>query len=448
MQEPSDAPAFSLRRTLKLGSFHIGSAFSDILIAGVWNRILITELAINATPVAFLAALRYLIAPLIIWIGHRSDTQPLLGRRRLSYIYLGRLLIWLSLPLLPLVVLELARDSGSPLGWVLALAIFLLYGLGTLISGSPFLALVRESAPPAKQGLAVVIVQTVLLSGFAIVPIVYAIAMPDYSPAAFWRLVGVAMVGAAITWLFSVWGEERAKPSVTEESTTELPATFGETVRRMLREANTRDFFWLLSAGSVAMFAQDAILEPFGGDLFGLSVGDTTRFNAYYGVGVLLAMIVGSVLTRRWLPQNFTGLTAGGLVAIAATLGLLAAAALGRVESLLVPGLFLFGIASGIYTVGGLSLMIAMTDERHAGAYLGLWSMAQLVFRGIGIALGGLVLDVVRTLTGSPGWGYASVFLMEIIAALVALAFLARVARIGYLYTPRLRVQEPLAALD
>jgi BCD family chlorophyll transporter-like MFS transporter len=159
-------------------------------------------------------------------------------------------------------------------------------------------------------------------------------------------------------------------------------------------------------------------------------------------------MMVGSALTRQWPPQKFTGVTAGGLVAIAASLGLLAAAALGRVESLLVPGLFLFGIASGIYTVGGLSLMIAMTDERHAGAYLGLWSMAQLVFRGVGIALGGLVLDVVRNLTGSPEWGYASVFLMEIIAALVALAFLARVARIGYLYTPRLRVQEPLAALD
>lgn len=446
MRAPSDTPTFSLRRTLKLGSFHIGSAFADILVTGVWNRILITDLAISATPVAFLAALRYLIAPLAIWIGHRSDTQTLFGTRRLAYIYLGRLLLWLSLPLLPLVVLELARDRSSPFGWGLALVIFLLYGLGTLISGSPFLALVRESAPPAKQGQAVVIVQTVLLSGFAVVPIVYAIAMPDYTPAAFWRLVGIALVGCAVTWLFSIWGEERAAPSA-ERAPTEPPIPFREMVRAMLARANARDFFWVLSAGSIALFAQDAILEPFGGDLFGLSVGETTRFNAYYGVGVLLAMIVGSALTRHWLPQRFTGVTAVGLVFAAASLGLLAAAALGRNVALVTPALFLFGIGSGIYTVGGLSLMIAMTDDRHAGAYLGLWSMAQLVFRGVGIALGGFILDTVRNLSGSPEWGYAVVFLMEIVAAAVALAFLARVARIGYLHTPRLLPQEtPLAA--
>jgi BCD family chlorophyll transporter-like MFS transporter len=286
----------------------------------------------------------------------------------------------------------------------------------------------------------------VLLSGFAVAGILYSRLMPEYSPAAFRELVTFTMGVSALAWFFSVWREERAISGA--EASDPQASGFGDLVRTMLAKPNARDFFWLLSAGAIAAFAQDAILEPFGGDLFGLSVGETTRFNAYYYSGVLLTMMVGSALTRQWPPQKFTGVTAGGLVAIAATLGLLAAAALGRVESLLVPGLFLFGIASGIYTVGGLSLMIAMTDERHAGAYLGLWSMAQLVFRGVGIALGGLVLDVVRNLTGSPEWGYASVFLMEIIAALVALAFLARVARIGYLYTPRLRAQEPLAALD
>ena len=116
-QRPSTPVNFSVRRTLKLGSFHIGSAFTDILVSGVWNRILISNLGVSATPVAFLAALRYFIAPLTIWIGHRSDNNTLFGYYRLSYIYLGRLLTWLSLPLLPLVIVELARDQSSLLGW-------------------------------------------------------------------------------------------------------------------------------------------------------------------------------------------------------------------------------------------------------------------------------------------------------------------------------------------
>ena len=491
-QRPSTPVNFSVRRTLKLGSFHIGSAFTDILVSGVWNRILISNLGVSATPVAFLAALRYFIAPLTIWIGHRSDNNRLFGYYRLSYIYLGRLLTWLSLPLLPLVIVELARDQSSLLGWGLALIIFLLYGLGTLISGAPFLALVRESAPPAKQGLAIVMVQTVLLFGFASVPISYSILMKEYTPAGFWRLVIVAMAGAALTWFFSVWGEERARHGdaqkvpesrlvredgdmenvpqsrlvsedgdmenvpqsrlVSEDGDTQkvpqsrLASGRGEAatapdfvgmIGQILAQPNTRTFFFLLSFGSIALFAQDAILEPFGGDLFGLDVGTTTRFNAYYGTGVLLAMIIGSILTRRWLPQEYTGFTALGLLGMVATLGMLVVAALAHIEALLVPALFAFGMASGVYTVGGLNLMIAMTDDEHAGTYLGLWSMAQLVFRGVGISLGGLVLDVGSALSGWPAFGYASVFAMEILAALIALILLMRVRRLGYLYRPQ-----------
>ena len=38
--------------------------------------------------------------------------------------------------------------------------------------------------------------------------------------------------------------------------------------------------------------------------------------------------------------------------------------------------------ASAFYTFGGLSLMAVMSPDRHAGAYLDLWSISILVFRG------------------------------------------------------------------
>src|SRR5689334_22292282 len=98
---------FRLLRTLKIGTFHIGSSFTDILGSAVWNRILISELGVPSTPVALLSALRYLLAPLSIWAGYRSDTRPIFGMRRLPYIWLGRAFMLVSLPLLPVATVAI-----------------------------------------------------------------------------------------------------------------------------------------------------------------------------------------------------------------------------------------------------------------------------------------------------------------------------------------------------
>ena len=130
-----------------------------LIVTGLMT--MISELGIPAWPVGLLIALRYLLSPLSLWAGHRSDTKPLFGSYRTSYIWFARGLMVISFPLLGVSLGRLSLDQGDPFGWGAALASFLLYGLGTLISGSPFLALVRDSAPPRKQGLAISIVETV-----------------------------------------------------------------------------------------------------------------------------------------------------------------------------------------------------------------------------------------------------------------------------------------------
>ena len=194
MQHQEPRP-FSVLRTMKIGTFHIGSSFVDLLTSGVLNRILISDLHLAASPVAFLSALRYLLAPLSIWAGYRSDTHPIFGLHRLPYIWAGRLPMVLSLPLLPVITALLAGDPASPLGWGLAAFAFLIYGIGTLISGSTYLALVRDSAPPAKRGMALSIVQIFLVVSFPVAGIVYGRLMPDYDQAAFWRMTLFGMVG-------------------------------------------------------------------------------------------------------------------------------------------------------------------------------------------------------------------------------------------------------------
>ncbi|MEI7644802.1 MAG: BCD family MFS transporter [Chloroflexales bacterium] len=422
MDQPP-APRLNILRTMKIGSFHIGSAFVDLLTSGVLNRVLITDLHIWATPVALLSALRYLLAPLSIWAGYRSDTHPIFGMHRLPYIWLGRLLMLLSLPLLPVVTVILAANPTSLLGWALATLAFLIYGVGTLISGSTFLALVRDSAPPAKRGIAVTIVQIFLLVSFPISAIVYGKMMPTYDPAIFWRVVLAGMAIAAIFFFSSTFGEERPGHVIAaDDPQDQLP--FIALLRQMWADRRTRMFFLFMSLGAISAFAQDTVLEPFGGDVFKLGVGETTRFNAYWGGGALVSLIGTVIATRGRMAHEQSGTTMLGLILTAVPFIMLSFVAVSATQSLLIPALVLFGVGYGIYSAGAISLMMAMTSDKRAGAYLGLWSVAQLVFRGVGIFLGGAIHDTAIVLGASAPLAYASVFFLEALGMLACITLL------------------------
>lgn len=410
---------FSVFRTIKIGLFQVGSTFTDILVSGVWNRVMISDLGIASTPVTLLAALRFLLAPLSIWAGYRSDTTKLWGSHRLSYIWLGRILMLLALPFLPITTIMLAEDPLSWLAWLLVTLSFILYGVGNLVSGSPYLALVRDGAPPAKQGMAISIVQIMLIGSFSFVPAIYSIMMGSYSPDQFWRIVLIGMAMAALFWTIPLLGEEPRFYSAAEK-----PAPFRQMIAATWADSRARLFFIYLGLGAICSFAQDLILEPFGADIFGYDIGQTTRFNAYWGVGVLVGMIGTVAITRRRPPSEHKPVAIIGLFLTAIPFFLLTIIAVTREEWMLIPTLIAFGLGMGIYTMGTMSILAAMTVNKQAGAYLGLWSMAQLLFRGIGVALGGFLRDQGLRFTASPSFAYGLVFLLEGIGLVVCVLLL------------------------
>jgi BCD family chlorophyll transporter-like MFS transporter len=427
----STLPRFSVWRSVKIGSFNIGSALVDILTASVWNRVMITDLGAGATPVSILLALRYLLAPLSIWAGFRSDTRPMGGLRRTPYIWIGRTLMLLAVLLLPISLAQLSADLNNPIGWLLALVIFVAYGAGTAISGGPFLALIHDRTPAAKRGLAISIAQTLLLLGFAISPIVFGRLLPTYSPEQFRSLALLAGLAAALFWFFAIWREDR-KVTVAEIDQRAAQPRLGPLLHRMWADRRARRFAIFLSLGAMASFAQDAVLEPFGGDVFGMNVEQTTRFSAYFGTGVLVLMVITAIITRKRRPEQQARPAVVGLSVMIAGLALLALAGLASVRWLIIPALLIFGAGFGVYTIGGVSLLMAMTTEKEAGAYLGLWTMIQLVSRGVGIGLGGVMRDVMLALTGSPALAYSSVFILEAFGLAVCIALVLRLDVVGF----------------
>ena len=49
-------------------------------------------------------------------------------------------------------------------------------------------------------------------------------------------------------------------------------------------------FFGVLSLFTFSLFLREAVLEPYGGAIFGMDVCATTRLNAIWGVGTLVAL--------------------------------------------------------------------------------------------------------------------------------------------------------------
>ena len=427
----STSDRFSVLRSLKIGSFNFGSALVDILTASVWNRLMITDLGAGAAPVSILLALRYLLAPLSIWAGHRSDTRPIAGLRRTPYIWIGRALMLLAVILLPISLLRLSVSLSDPIGWLMAVAIFIAYGAGTAISGGPYLALIHDRTPEAKRGVAMSIAQTMLLLGFALSPIAFGRLLPEYSPEQFQALALLTGVAAALFWFFSIFREDR-KATVTPAPQAVTRPPLRATLRSMWADRRTRLFAMFLSLGAIASFAQDAVLEPFGGDVFALDVEQTTRFNAYFGTGVLVVMVLTAIVTRKQRPEQQSRPAAIGLSVMVVGLILLAIAGLAHVRWLITPALLVFGGGFGAYTIGGVSLLMAMTTNQAAGAYLGLWTMIQLVSRGVGIGLGGIVHDVTLALTGSVAIAYSTVFALEAVGLIICIALLAHLDVVGF----------------
>lgn len=393
------AANYSVWRNVRLSSFQIGSAMGEILTASIWNRIMISELGMPATPVGLLLVLQYILLPISLYVGDRSDRIKLFGRRRVSYIWLGRGLVLLSFPLLGMSIGRFTQ-SDPTMGWLLATIAFLLFGCGKLASGSVFLALVRESAPPEKRGLAIAVVETTLIALFPIVAIAFGRAMETYSLAAFWRLVMITFVGAGFFWWFAVVRTEREtdtpskRPSSPHPITPSPPHAFRSTLQTIWADASTRAFFIFLGIATFAAWMQDNILEPFGDDVFELPIGVTTRFTGYWG-GMTVIVLLGCFwLLRGKQPETQGRLTQIGLIIMAAGMSVLAVGSFGRNQSLLIPSLLIFGGGFGLYTFGGLSLMAVMSPTRNAGAYLGLWTACILLTKGAGTFTGSALRDI------------------------------------------------------
>jgi len=433
--EPTATRPISLARNIKIGTFHIGSSMADILVSAVWNRIAIAELGFAAFPISLLLALRYILAPLSVWIGQRSDVKAYFGYRRLPYIWGGRFMIMISLFTLALCTVA-AYETNAPLAWIGMVASVILFSVGSVFSGTTYLALIYDITPKPQQTRVVSVVWFFLISGFAGSGILYSVLLKEYTREGFLRLFLIAPLIMGAFWFISTLGEERrqrkgeAAPQVEQVGPR---VSFGQTIRAAWANRQTRLFFLFLGLTTMFFYTQDIILEPFGAQVFGMTTATTNRFSSYWGSMTLIAIIVTLLLARRF-PARINNISASrwSVFILIAAFALFAISAFAGVRPLVTVALIVLGIGLGVWTVGTLGLMMDMTSIAGAGLYLSLWTVSETLARGAGTALGGALRDIGFALFGNINIAYGGVFLVQAVGFALTLFVLSRVSIVDF----------------
>jgi BCD family chlorophyll transporter-like MFS transporter len=192
--------------------------------------------------------------------------------------------------------------------------------------------------------------------------------------------------------------------------------------------------------GAAAFSMQDVLLEPYGGQILGLSVGATTSLTALWAIG----MLIGFAFAARQMgmgadPHRLAGY--GAVIGIAAFLSVTFAGPLHAVP-LLAIGASMIGLGGGLFSVGTLTAAMAISDAEELGGRTGLalgaWGAVQATCAGCAIAIGAFARDAISaaavardlgTTLAGPSTGYGMVYCFEIILLLATIVALGPLVR-------------------
>ncbi len=404
---------------LGLAQIAIGSVAA--IMTSTLNRVMVVELGLAATIPSVLVALHFAIQMSRAKFGFDSDRSG----RRAPWILGGAVVLALGGFLAAIAVAIAARDFWS--GMALAFTAYALIGVGMSAAGTALLAHVAEEIEPRRLGGAAALLWIMMIFGIAVTAGVSGALLDPFS---FDRLIavtaGVCLV-ASVLAAIAAWGSWRIARPPLRAPAVAPSAGFGATLRDALADRATRRFALFVFAAMLAYSAQDLILEPFAGRVFGLTPGASTKLGGTQHGGVMLGMLVAAVLSAR--VGSLRGWAAGGCIASALTLIALARSPIIGGPAFLQGTVFALGVANGVFAVGAIGSMMAMTaadTSRGTGIRLGVYGAAQAIAYGAGSLGGGVASDLTIAAFGDPVRGYTAVFAGEavlfIIAAAMALA--------------------------
>jgi len=415
---------------VRMGLVQMSLGAIIVLTTSTLNRVMVVELGLLASLPGALVGLHYAIQVLRPRWGYGSD----LGGRRTPWIIGGMFV--LGAAAIMAAVATMLLETSYMLGMTLSVIAFLLIGCGVGASGTSLLVLLAVRVGQRRRPAAATIVWLMMIAGMAVTA---TVAGGFLDPFSWGRLVAVTSVvsaGAFVLTTAAIWGIEgqpEIRSSATSETTAQTdaaPVGFVAAFLDVWREPRSRQFALFVFVSMLAYSAQDLILEPFGGEIFGMTPGESTKLSGTQHGGVFIGMILVAILGTGFGRGRFGSMRAwavGGCLASAVMLASLAFATKVGPSFPLQAAVFLLGVANGAFAVAAIGSMMGMVrqgKEKREGTRMGLWGAAQAIAFGVGGLVGTVALDAVRHFSGSASTAFTSVFALEAILFLVS-AYLA-----------------------
>jgi MFS transporter, BCD family, chlorophyll transporter len=395
-----------LSRLLRLSLFQITVGMALAMLIGTLNRVMIVELHVPASLVAVMVSLPLMFAPFRALIGFRSDHhRSHLGWRRVPYIWMGTLLQFGGFAIMPFALLVLGglgQASHTP-AWVGHLGAgmaFLLVGAGLHITQTVGLALATDLAPAQDRPKVVGLMYVMLLVGIIFSSMVFGHVLEDFTPG--------MTIGLNVIALWKQESRSRDRPPCVYEEDPDFLSSF----KMFCSGDNAMRRLWAIGLGTLAFTMEDILLEPFGGEILGLSVAQTTYLTAFLAMGGLVGFAWAShVLSKGADP--FKMASRGAMVGIPAFCAVIFSAPQASLPMFTI-GVVFIGLGAGLFGHGTLTATMSSAPPGQAGLALGAWGAVQASAAGVGMALGGIFRDIAAQFTTSAN-AYAIVYSLEIV---------------------------------
>ncbi|MEJ6403388.1 PucC family protein [Yoonia sp. 2307UL14-13] len=430
-----------LGQLLRLSLFQVSVGMAAVMLLGTLNRVMIVELNIGAMLVAAMIAIPVLVAPFRALVGFKSDNyKSAIGWKRIPYLWFGTMWQFGGLAIMPMALLVLSGDRTIDAPWAGYLGAglaFLMTGIGMHMTQTAGLALAADRATDETRPKVVALLYVMHLVGMAVAALIIGALLRDYSAL---RLVQVVQGTAVVTLLLNLialWKQEKVRPMSRAERAAASP-TFRDAWNDLASGGDAGRLLAVVFIGTMAFNMQDVLLEPYGGEILGLSVSATTLLTAMWAVGAL----VGFAMAARWLAKGidpYRMCARGILAGVAAFCAVIFSAPMAS-PVLFYIGAALIGFGGGLFGVGTLTAAMTMPTLGAAGRglALGAWGAAQATGAGLSIFIGGTIRDLVNHAAGNgtlgealatPATGYSVVYHTEIGLLFITLVVLGPLVR-------------------
>ena len=344
---------------VRLGLVQTALGAIVVLTTSTMNRVMVVELQLAAMLPGALVAWHYGVQMLRPRLGYGSD----IGGRRTPWIIGGMFV--LGLGGVGAAMATALMETNVLLGSALAVLAFLAIGVGVGASGTSLLVLLAKRTADVRRPAAATIVWIMMIGGFVVTALTAGHFLDPYSSARLVAVTASVAVIALVVTVLAVWRVEGPASEERVEGTTAKPS-FREALREVWSEDKARRFTIFVFVSMLAYSAQDLILEPFAGTVFGMTPGQYTQLAGVQNGGVMLGMILvaicGSVIGGRVL-GNLAMWTVGGCIASALALTLIAIGGLYGPGWPLKASVFALGFSNGVFAVAAIGSMMRLVGQ-------------------------------------------------------------------------------------